>query len=251
MLRSRVFAPLLAALVGAAMLGAPSLARADFELRITDVNAVTGTTVLIIHGAGGMVSTGGQILVGEALIDASGFSKPLIGNTSTKAHMHLHVASLSSVGVVPDTVTVELTDDSFHLSAPPGGTSAIMSSTLGGTADPIGAAVLNSATQTADLNNNLFTESSPPGALTLVNAPPPLTGGFSNTVNGNFAYAGQLFSLTEYSNFTILDSSAIISYDFDSQVSVPAPSSFALIAAGAPLFLAGYRLRLRRKPAVA
>src|SRR5947209_8661845 len=114
MIRSRVFAPLLGTLVGAAVLGAPTLARADFELRITDV---TTATVVVFKSNTNFVSTGGLITVGNADVDASGFA----GNGTTSAFLHLHVATLSDAGVVPDEVKIELTKDNFVLGSPPVG----------------------------------------------------------------------------------------------------------------------------------
>jgi len=228
--------------------GMSSPANAAFKLRITDVDlfASSGGTLgqVTITGAGGVVTTAGPITVGQFTVSADGFSKPLIGNTDTLAHMHLHALGITNLGTTTDTLRFELTDTGFVLT--PYGPGAGMTSMIGGTATPVPQSQLTLATQTVDLNNNEFTSTSPPGAITLTNAPPPLTGAFSDTKIGNFAYAGQAFSITERDELVLPVAGAISSFDADSQVVTPAPGGLILAASGALTLLGGYRLRRKK-----
>jgi len=253
-----------AVLAGAVLMWAPTQASAAFKLRVTAAGAdnTFGTgddtsftwqdQVLLppppdLNPLPGMLSTGPAFAVGSFLINVDGTSKPFGTNDATHANLHLHALTVTNIGGTAGLIRIELTDTDFALS-PSGNGFAEMVSTIGGTANsaPTPGSQITLAQQLIQLGSGAATEFAPAPTFTLTNAPPALgPGAFSDTKSGSFAYNGETFSITEKVELS-LTTGSIVSFDYDSVVSTPAPPGLILACAGAGLSLLGYRLRLRK-----
>jgi hypothetical protein len=258
---------LVAVLAGAITLGAPTQADAAFKLRVTAaVDGVFGNgndisftwTDQVFVGPSpdnnpiaGLVSSSSGFPVGGFLVSVDGTSRPFGTNDATHANTHLHAITVANIGSSADLVRIELTDTGFSLTSA-GGTAGI-SSTIGGTANvsPLPGSSITNARQIVQFQVGVgpaaeaATEFGTAPTFFLTNAPPPLgPGAFSNTSNGTFAYNGETFSLTEFVELS-LTASSVVSFDYDSVVSTPAPPGLALLCAGA-LTLMGYRIRRKK-----
>jgi len=260
MLRFRNYLPLVAFLVGAAMVGNPTQAHAALKLRITSAGAdnnfaTTGDNLSFTwtdqsvgpppdaNPIPGMVGTGPAFAVGSFLVNVDGTSTPFGINDAYNANLHLHALTVTNVGGVAGLIRVELTDTDYSLIPQSNGLAALVS-TIGGTANsaPLPGSQVTLAQQLIQLGAGPVTEFAPAPTFTLTNAPPALgPGGFTDTKQGLFAYTGGNFSITEKIELS-LTAGAIVSLDYDSHAFTPAPPGFVL-AVTAGLALLGYRFR--------
>jgi len=267
MIRFRNFLPhVVALLVGTAILGMPTRADAALKIRITSAGAdndfatvgdnisFTWTDQSLLppppdaNPLPGMVGTGPAFLVGSFLVNVDGVSKPFGTNDAFNANLHMHALTVTNVGGLSGKIRIELTDTDYSLTT--AGPLATLTSTIGGTANgsPIPGSTVDLATQSIQFGSGAATEFAPAPDFVLTNAPPVLgPGAFSDTKTGNFAYAGQSFSITEKVELT-LTTAAVVSLDYDSHVTTPAPPGW-ILAATAGLAALGYRVR--RKTVVA
>ena len=195
---------------------------ANAALTLTLDDGLGHTVTVVDNGGTGSVTYTG--MVGDWLVsNASGLSKPLIGNAS-EAALHLNSLDVTSNGI-GGMLTIKLTDDGYNLDPVPANERITMTSLLGGT-------TTGTATFSQIYNAGLDTE--------LVLSHGTFTGAFSDTLVGSSEYT-QGFTLTELAVVTH-EGNGRTSFDIDSSV-VPLPGAVLLGMLG--LSAAGVKLRKR------
>jgi len=151
----------------------------------------------------------------------TGISKPFLGNSPDRAALKLSDTTVTTG--VGGTLEIRLTDTDFVYDTPlstTGLTSAVGGVIFGGSLD---------VWQFVDLDNNEFGTT---GSSVIVLHHDLLgPGAFSDTLGTTFSYAGGLFSITEVVTLT-LGSTASASFDVNSTVSNPEPSTVLLLGSG-------------------
>jgi len=143
-----------------------------------------------------------------------------LGNSLERAVLKLSDTTVTTG--VGGTLEIRLTDTDFELFTPLstiGLTSAVGGVIFGGSLD---------VWQVVDLDNNEFATGS---NLIALHHDPLGPGAFSDTLGTTFSYAGGLFSLTEVVTLT-LGPTASASFDVNSTVSNPEPSTVLLLGSG-------------------
>jgi hypothetical protein len=241
MFRFRNFLPFAAVLVGAAVLGAPSQAHADFLMRISD--GVAADTLLIRDNtAAGVATTGGTTTnadgnatlgvivfsgsIGEwAIVVNTGMSTPVL---TPPGHMDLNFVATKLAGSAAQNLTIEITDQGFTSSPLP------MLASMGGT---LSGSVSKVVFETGFSNSNTpFTGAQTSQTFTIS----PFAGSAAMLVSGSTPY-----SLTERVIITGGEGAGTTSADGELTV-VPAPATLALALAGMPLVGFGAWVRRRK-----
>lgn len=242
MLRFRNLLPAVAALVGAAVLGAPAKARADFELKITTTSGFS--TIIHDDGAGDLdPTTPGHIVFSGAA--GANFKITLVGSLSKPASgsaanpdMDVTFQVTSTTGAA-DTITIQASDTDFGPTQ--AGSGPMM---IGGTLIA-GATVTYQTFQ--DTGNADFGSTSASPVLTF---PPPSSGAYSGSSSLHYD-ADSNYSLTQKITVAYAaGAKGTTSGDADLK-GVPAPAGLLLALGGMPVLALGAYLRRRRTPAAA
>jgi hypothetical protein len=225
MIRFRGSLPfVMAALVGAAMLGTQTQAHAAFTLTITTSGG--GSASVTDNGAGDFDSRIGVINYSNTIGNISIQGDFATSNSSTNAiPPELSIINTSITGAAGATVTVTLEDTGFNVPAPG---SYGMESQLSLTSTSIGGAVAYTSSFNGTPGTTINFPSSPSGTSvfdSIVISSTPYT--LSSVTQINFGTAG----LIQTTGITRV---------------VPAPAGLALVLAGLPL-LGGYGWLRRRK----
>ncbi len=164
----------------------------------------------------------------------TGITTPFLGNSPSRAVLKLSDTTVTTG--VGGTLQIRLTDTDFALDS--------MAPTLDWTSEVggVGFEASLDAWQFVDLDNKEFGTT---GANVIALHHDPLgPGAFSDTLSTTFPYAGGLFSVTEVVSLTIGDF-ASASFDMDSTITNPEPSTMLLLAPGL-VGLMAWRIRKGR-----
>jgi len=223
------------ALVGAAILGAPTQAHAAFQLKIT---TTSGFSTTVTDGGGGdsLAGTPGAILFAGAaganftITVTTAMSKPASGSAASP-EMDLNFVVNNTTGTV-DTITISASDTDFG----PLASSGSFPMTIGGTLASGGTLTYQTF---QDTNNLDFGSTSSSPVLTFTTSPYSGTSALPVTADTNY-------SLTQ----TVSIKSGLGTTSGDATLSgVPAPAGLVLALTGMPVLGAGAWLRRRRVPA--
>jgi len=254
MIRFRNFLPLVAILVGVAILGAPTRAHADFQIDVTDSSGTT--TVFFAPGTGPAAQAGlftGLSGNGEFLITV------LAGIvTESNAQTELDVTNLRVERLVAGTGTLTLTLGANNLTLPPG-TGLNWVSGAGGTysPQPTGGEVALTFQSYGDANNVLLGTSQTLGSQAAVPPSSTVPSTFdTGEATGLFTRGAGDFSLRSDITLTITNAAPAVPGVLDGSIvgfqghnivsAVPAPPSLLLAFSGLPLLGIGHWLRRRK-----
>jgi hypothetical protein len=189
------------------------------------------------YGGLGVIQFSGSL--GSFIVNVTtGISKPIIGS-SKQATMDLNSVNVSG-GV--GTLEITLTDTDFLLSTQPSPPPYELTSRVGGTT---GGTV--EFEQFVDRSNNEFGIGPPAPDIVSLPLQGPFTGGaFSDTLSTFFDLGVDEFSITERVKITHTAALQLTSFDAETQVHTPEPTTLLLVACGLA-GLAGYSWRRRKQ----
>lgn len=251
--RFRNFLPIVAALVGAAILGAPSRAHADFEITVyegsTAVLTVTQTSAnnLTASTPGSITAVFSDGNVTFSLFGAE--SKPLTGNNPSLAAEDISISGTFKTNV---TLTVDVSDTDFQPPSNPSGPGTLTATLSGNSGTP------NNSLTNVFFNGYLANSNKEYGG---VPNPVPGTPGASTIsvattlANPNASASGIAvapYSMSSQSSFTNTGGNNV-GFSFDNRLtfSTPAPAGLLLALMGTPLLGLGAWIRRRRLQAAA
>jgi hypothetical protein len=218
--------------IGIFVMGTVQDADAGFILELDDLT-IAGTEISLPDGDNDGVITYTGPLPGGSVFTVNvttGISKPVIGGPSV-ARMDLNSVNVSGTGA--GNLEIRLTDTDFSLTSQPD--VHIMTSRIGGTTD--GTVTLD---QWLGPGNGEWEQGISPG--THVGGP----GAFSSTLSTSVNLGAGDFSLTEIVNISHTAAGQISSFDAESNVAIPEPTTMCLMGFGI-LGLVGVVIRQRRK----
>jgi len=237
-----------AVLAGAAFLWAPTSAQAAFQLRVFDG---TNTVTVTDGGAGDSDATTGSIVVTTATLTSGGITGWSQINVTTVfsnktsgddfAMLELATSARSNANGPLTTLTIDVTDTAF--SQPASSTNFVMTSKVVNTSVP-GTETVQGFYDSTNSGNNAF---SIPGQASTALQTVTSSGVDINPSSVLIIPGTSPFALTYRSVLTPTAHSQFFSTDNQLTVSVPEPSSVALLGCGV-FGLIGY-VRKRRKAA--
>jgi len=236
-----------AILAGIAMMGLAPPAQAAFEVEVI-INGGP-PTIIIDEGAGdlhpGVPNDIGFFVVGPGVVVVGNGSTTNLPGTNVKALLDLQysISAVNAPNNAGATVQIIASATGFTL---PNGSPATLTSQIGGTLDP---ATLT-AQQFQDNSNRLFVTSVLDGNVHTPGVQGPFTSSpYSSVASTTFPLVVP-FSITE-SLITTVSAGGLVTGDFQSTVTSPAPAGLVLALTGLPCLGIGswLRRRLRRKVA--
>lgn len=239
MTRFRNFLPLVAVLVGAAILGAPTQARADFDLEYSTDGGVTFTALPVTVGPGGTQSV---ILFGNVSLNVTATGSGLTSSALTTLDLSITGtdSTLGGPGVTRS-VVVKASIDGLLTAPPPQILQYVESGSIFGGVSGVS---ISQNTLVSSAGNTLFATT--PVLVQETTTVP--NGGPTTTTNTQFSGTVPYSATTSFTfGYTVAANSfaSVSLTDNNSITPTPVPAGFVLLASGAPAF-GLYWLRRRK-----
>lgn len=223
--------PVLAALVGAALLGSPSPAHAIFEIIVTETAGANAGASQTFYGTS-IINTG-SVTIGDFTVSDTAFSNSAQAAPAAKTAVNTLSIANNSMGFA--TLTVQVTDNGFQIPTPG---PVILTSSNASTNTLMSGESISYTSKLIDGSN---TTTSPTLVYNSVGG-----SGFNNKNSTDALLTVDPFTLTSLTTITVAGGDELQS-NGTTMLATPAPAGIVLALTGLPLLGLGLlRRRMRR-----